>query len=73
MIGKRQDRKVCWLLLAAFTKMFLERYVTKYKKNWRMSRDQKSLRIGKATVLDSLLESAKYGGKKVEQSSVKIR
>lgn len=53
--------------------MFLERYVTKYKKNWRMSRDQKSLRIGKATVLDSLLESAKYGGKKVEQSSVKIR
>lgn len=68
-----KNKKVYWLLLAVFTKMLLERYGPKVKKNWRMSRNQKSLRIGNSTILDSTLESAKYGGKKITNSSVKIK
>lgn len=68
-----KNKKVCWLLLAVFTKMLLERYGPKFKKNWRMSRNQKSLRIGKSTILDSPLKSAKYGGKKFTNNSVKIK
>lgn len=73
VIGKMKNKKVCWLLLAVFTKMLLERYGPKFKKNWRMSRNQKSLRIGKSTILDSPLKSAKYGGKKFTNNSVKIK
>lgn len=73
--GKRQNKKVSQLLLAAFSQMFLERYATKFKKNWRQSGDVKPLRIGKATVLDSPLESAQYGGRKKlnKNFSVKIK
>lgn len=59
--------------LAAFSKVFLERHVTKFKKNWRMSRDEKHLRIGKTTVLESPLESAKYENNSNNNSLVKIR
>lgn len=52
--------------------MLLERYGPKVKKRWRMSRSQKSRGIGNSTILDSPLESAKYG-EKITNSSVKIK
>lgn len=61
------------IILVVFSKVFLERYVIKFKKNWRMFRDEKYLRIGKIIVLEFFLESVKYENNSNNNSLVKIR
>lgn len=57
VIGKSQSENVFWLLLAAFSKLFLERYVTMFLDNVQRP---KPLKVWKGSCPSLPVESAKY-------------